>query len=391
MRVLQITNKPPLPLIDGGCIAMHQITQSLLKNNTEVDLLCISTPKHPFNKELYTDFNAQSAFIDTSIQPFKAFRQSFKTRPYILKRFENKAFENLIVATLKKNTYDIIHFESLYTTPYIEVVKKYSNAKLVYRPHNVEHKIWKANAALEKNSFKKAYLLRMTRQLKKAEETIPKLFDAIVPISITDETFFKTHFPKKAIKTISIGIDTTAYQKNTNNHSFFHIGAMDWLPNQQGLDWFIENVWKDFYSENKTVPLHLAGKSISDHYSQFQTVNIHNHGEVKSAKGFMNENGIMIAPLFSGSGIRVKILEAMAMGKTVIATEVAAKGIPYTNQKDILIANTKKEFLEVMKKCATDSDLIHSIGENAHQLIAKNFNIDILGENLVSFYQQIIH
>lgn len=391
MRVLQITNKPPLPLIDGGCIAMHQITQSLLKNNTEVDLLCISTPKHPFHKELYTSLNAQSAFIDTTIQPFKAFRQSFKTKPYILKRFENKAFEDLIIATLKKNTYDIIHFESLYTTPYIDVVKKHSNAKLVYRPHNVEHKIWAANASLEKNTFKKAYLVRMAKQLKKAEETIPKLFDAIVSISITDEDFFKTHFPKTAIKTISIGIETQAYQKPENNHSFFHIGAMDWLPNQQGLDWFIENVWKDFYTENKTIPLNLAGKSISQHYSQFKEINIHNHGEVKSAKDFMNENGVMIAPLFSGSGIRVKILEAMALGKTVIATAIAANGIPYTNQKNIIIANTKEEFLSQMKKCATNSDLIHSIGENAHQLIAKNFNINILGENLVSFYQQIIN
>ncbi len=391
MRVLQITNKPPLPLIDGGCIAMHQITQSFLNNKVEVDLLCISTLKHPFQKKLYAKLNAQSAFIDTSIQPFKAFRQSFKTQPYILKRFESKAFEDLIIATLKNNSYDVIHFESLYTTPYIEVVKKHSTAKLVYRPHNVEHRIWEANAALEKNAFKKAYLQRMAKQLKKVEETIPALFDAILPISITDEDFFRSHFSSTPTKTISIGIDTTAYQKTTNNHSFFHIGAMDWLPNQQGLDWFIENVWKDFYSKNKTVPLHLAGKSISDYYSQFQTLNIHNHGEVKSAKDFMNENGIMIAPLFSGSGIRVKILEAMAMGKTVIATEVAAKGIPYTNQKDILIANTKEEFLEVMKKCATDSHLIHSIGENAHQLIAKNFNIDILGENLVSFYQQIIH
>lgn len=391
MRVLQITNKPPLPLIDGGCIAMHQITQSLIQNKVEVDLLCIATPKHSFKKELYTSFNAKAVFVDTTIQPFKAFRQSFKAQPYILNRFESKDFEALIIGTLKNNTYDIIHFESLYTTPYAAIVKKYSNAKLVYRPHNVEHHIWEANAALEKNTFKKAYLLRMTKQLKKIEETIPKLFDTIVPISITDEYFFKTHFPKKAIKTIGIGIDTTAYQKNTKNLSFFHIGAMDWLPNQQGLDWFIENVWKDFYTENKTVPLHLAGKSISDHYSQFQNINIHNHSEVKSAKDFMSEHGIMVTPLFSASGIRVKILEAMALGKTVIATEVAAKGIPYSNKKNILIANTKEEFLNQMKKCTIDSELVHSIGENAHQLIAKNFNIDILGKNLVSFYQQIIN
>ena len=190
MRVLQITNKPLLPLIDGGCIAMHQITQSLLQNKVAVDVLSIATPKHTFKKELYTTFNAQAAFVDTSIQPFKAFRQSFKTQPYILKRFESKDFEALIIDTLKKNSYDIIHFESLYTTPYLEVVKKHSNAKLVYRAHNIEHQIWEANASLEKNAFKKAYLQRMAKQLKKVEETIPALFDAIVPISATDEDFF---------------------------------------------------------------------------------------------------------------------------------------------------------------------------------------------------------
>jgi glycosyltransferase involved in cell wall biosynthesis len=389
MRVLQLTHKPPLPLIDGGCIAMHQITQSLLQNRVAVDVLSIATPKHPFKKELYTSFNAQAAFVDTSIQPFKAFRQSFKTQPYILKRFESKDFETLIIETLKKNSYDVIHFESLYTTPYLEVIKKHTNAKLVYRPHNVEHNIWEANASLEKNAFKKAYLQRMTKQLKKVEETIPALFDAIVPISTTDEDFFKKHFPKKAIKTISIGIDTPAYSNHDNHSSFFHIGAMDWLPNQQGLDWFIENVWKEFHTQHPNTSLELAGKAISKKYAAFTEYNIHNHGEVKSAADFMQENGVMIVPLFSGSGIRVKILEAMALGKTVIATAIAAKGIPCTHQKDILIANTKEEFLSQLNKCIKDEAFVKSIGENAHQLIHKNFNINILGENLVSFYQQI--
>jgi len=391
MRVLQLTHKPPLPLIDGGCIAMHQITQSLIQNKVEVDVLSIATPKHPFQKDLYTSFNAKAAFVDTTIQPFKAFRQSFKAQPYILNRFESKDFEALIIDTLKNNTYDIIHFESLYTTPYVALVKKYSNTKLVYRPHNVEHHIWEANAALEKNTFKKAYIVRMAKQLKKVEETTPALFDAIVPISTTDETFFKTNFPSTPIKTISIGIDTPAYSTNGNHSSFFHIGAMDWLPNQQGLDWFIENVWKEFYVRHPNSSLELAGKSIGNKYAAYANENIHNHGEVKSAADFMQANGIMVVPLFSGSGIRVKILEAMALGKTVIATAIAANGIPYTSEKDILIANTKEEFLSQLNKCVQDDAFVKSIGENAHQLIHKNFNINILGENLVSFYQQIIN
>ena len=151
MRVLQICLKPPLPSIDGGCLAMDAITQGLIANNIEVKLLTISTAKHPFQQELlskeYRDkTQIESTFVDTKIKPLNAFCNLFSSESFNVKRFYSEAFKQLIINTLKKNHYDIVLLESLFIMPYLQVIKKYSEAKIIYRAHNIEHEIWERNA-----------------------------------------------------------------------------------------------------------------------------------------------------------------------------------------------------------------------------------------------------
>jgi glycosyltransferase involved in cell wall biosynthesis len=112
-------------------------------------------------------------------------------------------------------------------------------------------------------------------------------------------------------------------------------------------------------------------------------------GEVDDALRFIHEHSIMIVPLFSGSGIRIKIIEGMACGRTIISTTIGAEGIHYTHPENILIADKPQEFLERISACLNDHMLMKKISRNARELVKKDYDRDRIIEKLLAFYQKI--
>ena len=112
---------------------------------------------------------------------------------------------------------------------------------------------------------------------------------------------------------------------------------MDWKANLDGVKWFLSAVFPLVNQKRKDVMLHLAGRNMPTYFHNLNNENIIIDGEVESAKTFMQKHHIMIVPLLNGSGLRIKILEGMAMGKTIISTTIGASGIHYQDKKNILI------------------------------------------------------
>lgn len=160
---------------------------------------------------------------------------------------------------------------------------------------------------------------------------------------------------------------------------------MDWLPNREGVDWFIRHVWPEIHAALPDWILVLAGKEIPSFYTTLQDKNIH----VKSAQDaavFMQEEGIMIVPLLSGSGIRVKIIEGMALGKVIITTSVGLEGIPAQSGVNILIANEPADFLRIIKDLIAFPQLAQTISENALTFANEHFRSEYLTQKLLHFY-----
>jgi glycosyltransferase involved in cell wall biosynthesis len=158
---------------------------------------------------------------------------------------------------------------------------------------------------------------------------------------------------------------------------------MDWNPNIEAIDWFLESVWNSFNS--KAIELHLAGKSMPDTLLNLNEKQIINHGQVASATDFISNHDVMIVPLFSGGGMRIKIIEAMAMGKTVISTSIGLEGINATHQKNVIIANSKEDFILEINELIENPSKSIEIGKNARRFVEKEHNNDQLVMSLLSF------
>lgn len=398
MRVLQICHKPPLPSIDGGCIAINNISRGLIKELESIKVLTINTLKHPFDLKHYDQnylekSKIESTFVDTKLNIVDAFSNLVTYDSYNISRFFSPDFNELIIKTLKSESFDIILLESLFTTPYIETLKTYSSAKIILRSHNLEYIIWKRLSKESTNPAKKIYLKLLSSQLKQYELDIFNKIDGIATISEEDKRKYNELNCPVKIETIPFGIETHKYKVSRNENKalkFFHIGAMDWKPNLEAVSWLLNEIWPRIQKQIPNAELHLAGKNMPDWLFKNSKHNIFNHKEVKDSSKFIIENDIMIVPLLSAGGIRVKIIEGMAYGKAIISTQIGAEGINYKNGENIIIANDPEDFSEKVKRISSKELDYIKIGQKAREHVTNNYDQQIISKKLISFFESIL-
>lgn len=397
LNVLFICNKSPWPPKEGGPIAMNNIIEGVLDKGHNVKVLAINTNKYNFDpRNIPSNYKAKTnielVYIDLAIKPVDAFLNLFTGKSYHVERFISQDFDNKLTEVLQSQNFDIVQIETLFMSPYIPTIRKYSKASILLRAHNIEHLIWKRVASQTKNPLKKAYLNHLATTLEKYEKQVISEYDGIVPITSKDAIYFQDNC-NTPVKTISFGVDVNnlqAVHKIKSEHSLFHIGAMNWIPNEEGISWFLDKVWPKVTILHPKLKLYLAGREMPQWLTELQSSNIEVVGEVPDAYEFIESKSISIAPLFSGSGIRIKIIESMALGKAVISTSIGAEGINYTNGKSIMIADDVDSFVDAVSKLATDQKLCNEIGSNASELINVEHNRAKLSDQLIDFYFELI-
>jgi glycosyltransferase involved in cell wall biosynthesis len=275
--------------------------------------------------------------------------------------------------------------ESLLLAPYISNIKTLG-VKVIVRTHNVEHELWQEKAQQAKGLKKIAYNM-LKRKLFNNEVRALNLCDGIIAISPNEMNFVANYAVKTPAVWIPLAIEIDKKSSFNPSAHFFHIGAMDWQPNIEGLNWFFKTVWKHVHSETNAL-MHIAGKGLSKNdYSDI--VGVVNHGEVSSASDFMRNSGILVVPIFSGSGIRIKIIEAGKSGIPLIATPKAVEGLQLEANVDYLVANTPAQFIEQMINLAQNKELQVKLGEKLKSKISNQFERTQLNNKLGEFIKSI--
>lgn len=397
MKVLQLCIKPPYPPVDGGTLAMHCVTQGLLAQGCEVKVLSFCTDKHPVReKEMGTEYREKTGFeavyVDLNVHLVDAAVALLCGESYHVKRYESKAFKAKLAEVLESEKYDVVHLESLFLTPYVELIRQRSDAKVVLRSHNVEHQIWERVAASTKSPLKRWYLKHLALALKVYETAHLNDYDALVSITQNDADYFRKNGCRKPLYSIPFGVEVPPMvRRDCEPQSLFHLGSMDWLPNVEGVEWFLREVWPKVHEALPGVRLYLAGRKMPERLMKLQSEGVTVVGEVPDAMDFIATKQINVVPLLSGSGIRVKIIEAMAAGKAVVATTVGAQGIDCRDGEEVLIADTAEDFVRQIRHCVEDPLYSQKIGENAAKLVAEKYNPDQQAQTLVQIYNKVVN
>jgi glycosyltransferase involved in cell wall biosynthesis len=244
----------------------------------------------------------------------------------------------------------------------------------------------------ETNFIKRKYLLIQTKRLKKFEKEILKSADSIVPITEVDKKYFESWGISKPYYVSPTGIQLQQYVVNhiqESPFSVFHFGSMDWLPNEEAVLWFINNVWEKILVKIPQAKFYIVGRGMSEKLRSLNKPNIVVVGKTKNAQQVYHQYSVMIVPLLSGSGMRIKMIEGMAYAKAIVSTAIGAEGIDVCPGKNCFIANTPDEFAEAVIKLLTDENIRNSIEAEARIFIEQHFENNLLVSKLVHFYKTL--
>ena len=399
MKILMLCKKFPYPMKDGESIAVSNLARELRALGCEITLLSLNTSKH------YTDPQAlpaeydffkriETVDIDNAVHPWKALVSMLTGESYHVRRFRSDAFRAKLIALLQAEAFDIVQLETLYMAPYVETIRAHSNARIVMRAHNVEHEIWERITANTGSRLRKWYLAYLTRKLRQYEIDRFDAYDHLVTLTDRDLQLFREKGYANGASVAPIGFDLSAYAYAEPDFgpdmSIGFIGSLDWLPNQEGLDWFLASGWPDIRRRWPGITLHVAGRNAPDDLIHLHRPGVKVHGEVDDAAAFIRSHGIMIVPLLSGSGMRVKVVEGMALGRVVITTTLGLEGIDCTHGDQLFIADTPAQFAEAIAWCVEHPGEAVEMGRRAKAKARELYDSRSAAQAMLDIYHRLV-
>lgn len=395
MRILVLTKKFPYPLKEGEPIAITNLCRSLKACGARLTLLAMNTSKHYFDLSQlpasYDHFESiHTVDVDNRISPIGALVSLVKRKPYILSRFQSEEFRSKLRQLLTEQSFDIVQIETPYLSAYVDSIRQFSKARIVMRAHNVEHDIWE-RVARSSSLLKRLYLRNQNKYLRKAEAGMLNAYDLLLAISADDLIRFRQLGLQQTGLVAPVGIAASEYQPQPfeGAMSIGFIGALDWMPNQQGLAWFMKHVWPHLRKKHPNLNFEIAGKNTPEWIQKWNGHGVKILGEVPDAQSFINRHALFVAPLFSGSGIKIKILEAMALQRAVLTTLIGLEGIPAVHGRHVLVANSAKEFVANAELCLNNPQTAIGLGQAARKLVESNFDLYSIGKRVFAEYQKL--
>lgn len=364
MHILQVSPRVPFPLHDGGAIGIYNITKGLLAAGHRVTMLAINTPKHHQPADVLAhlgpDFRLVTVDVDTTAKPLKALQNLlFSSKPYNLTRFINPEVTRAMVPLLQAESFDVIQYEGTYVAWYKEWLDAEqltpAGTVSVLRAHNIEYVIWERLAQGEPNLLKRWYLGQLASRLRRFEQAYLRHFDAVAAITNEDIARLQELGCPAPIALVPAAVEMASFQPDPSTRpqprTVFMIGSLNWLPNLEGLDWLLREVWPAIHAELPALELHVAGVAPPGHLTSRPKGqdNVFIHGFVDSAAAFMRAHDLMLVPLLSGGGMRVKIIEGMALGKAILSTTIGAEGIAVRDGHDIVLRDTAAAWQQALR------------------------------------------
>ena len=397
LKILLLSNKVPYPANDGSSIAIKMMIDGLLANDAEVSLLSLNTLKHyksaaAIAAEQPQKLHFEAVTANTNIHPSGALINLLNGQPYHVSRFSTKAFEKVLIEKLQAHTFDLIQVEGLAMMVYLDTLKKYSRAPISLRAHNVEYLIWERHLQGLSDYFRKQYLQIQVNRLRKFEESMVRQVDFIVPITPVDEEELLQLNPQAHSMVIPCGINPEELKPQAvePDYDVTYLASFDWPPNVQGVEWFLEKVWPIIIRKRPATTFALGGRDLPASIANRHLTGVTVVGPVQSMPDFISRGRVVAIPLLAGSGMRIKIVENMALGKAMVSTPVGAEGIELKDSANILLADNPAAFAQNIIDLLENPEKRQSVATAARSNVEEHYNTFRLGRQLLDFYQKYL-
>ncbi|MGA8507998.1 MAG: glycosyltransferase family 4 protein [Candidatus Sulfotelmatobacter sp.] len=298
------------------------------------------------------------------------------SQPYGITKYCRPEVRRRLRALLKQVTYDVILCDFMAAAGVIPW--DWPTPKVLFT-HNVEATIWRRHYEVATNPLWKAISWWEWRKMKAAEQWYLRLADRVLTVSETDRDAFSSFLDLGKLAVIPTGVDVDYFQPTPAKeiaNSLVFTGSMDWIPNEDAIVYFVDAILPLIKQQCPEVSLEVVGRSPSRKLQALaeKEKSVRLTGWVEDIRPFVARGAACIVPLRIGGGTRLKIFEAMAMGKAVISTSVGAEGLPVRSGENILLADTPSDFAESVISLLRDPNLRQRLGTAARALVQESYS-----------------
>ena len=355
MKLLWIKSGILFPPDTGGRKRSLGMMQEIQRAGHSIHYLGLKPETLPVTAEEMADCYADSKEWISSSEPprfspqfFIALAKNlfFSRHPYVLDRYRSVAWRHRISQATQAA--DLVVCDFLTPAPQFEGLRL--GKPVVLFQHNIESQIWKRLADSAGNPLKRTYLRSQHRRMWQAEKTLSTLFDGVITVSPDDSAFCRNHYSlTNVLGEVPTGVEITDFQipsQLPTCPTIGFLGSMDWMPNIEGVHWFVKDVLPLLRSQIPNVRLKIIGRNPPASLQTLPSTEpaIEVTGTVPQVQPHVHECSVIAVPLLAGGGTRIKIYEAMAMGVPVVSTTIGAEGLPLVDGQDILLADTPAVF-----------------------------------------------
>jgi glycosyltransferase involved in cell wall biosynthesis len=378
MRVLQLTPRVTWPATDGGRVVMLQIARALHGLGVEIEVLSLNPRKQQVDvaaaRRALAPVPLDAIDIDTSAHLTALARSFALGAPQLVARFYSPQFATALRTRLRERDFDVVQLESPFLLPYVATIRASSRAAIVLRSLNVEFRIWERLAANEPRLPRRLALHAIAGSLRRYEVAHLNDCDALVPITEVDAHEFRLLGCTVPTHVLPGGVDLSDRQVDRTSEepdAVGFLGSLDYRPNQEAALWIAEELQPRLAGRAR---LHIAGSRAPEWLrARLAATGVH----------------FVIAPILSGGGMRIKILEAMAAGKAVVSTTIGAEGIDAVPGQHLLIADDADAFAAAIAELLRDPSRARGLGDAARLFVGSRYAAGALARGLVAFYEEL--
>jgi glycosyltransferase involved in cell wall biosynthesis len=296
--------------------------------------------------------------------------------PYFVKKYESGHMRREIERLSGKARFDVLVCDFL--APSINVPSSMGEPTVLFQ-HNVEATIWKRHHEVQSNPIKKWYLYSQWRKSVAYECRECRRFNRVIAVSPEDVTTMKRDYGIERIDSVPTGVDTEFYRpgRNVEGNSFSLVftGSMDWLPNQDAVQWFTRDILPLVRKAIPQVTLTVVGRnpypSLIEESRRDPSIIV--TGRVEDVRPYVERAALYVVPIRIGGGTRLKIFEAMAMEKAVVSTRIGAEGLPVRHGVDVILADSAGEFAEAVLRMLGNQAGAREMGLTAAGMVRREF------------------
>ncbi len=320
-----------------------------------------------------------------------AFTSLFTRDPLSINWAKSKIMAQQLQAMLNQTDFDVIHFDTISLAVYKDVV---GDIPKVLNHHNIESHLLQRRTLVEQNPLKRFYFSLEGKKLEQFETRTCPQFDMNFTVSELDKDRLLEFAPGTKADVIANGVDIEYFSPQaveTKPGSVIMVSGMNWYPNRDAVLYMYEEIWPKLCEVYPDISWVVVGasppKQLLDLAEQDKRVTV--TGFVDDVRPYLAEAEIYLCPMRDGGGTRLKILDALSMGKPIVSTTMGVEGIAVTPEKNVLTADTPDEFVKQIGRLRDDPALRQQIGQAGRQFVIDTYSWEIIGKKLANIYQSL--